>query len=115
MAVFCICGVCVPYNAIWPFLLLALRPLWDWLKKVLGIETKGSSADNLKNDTAAGGSCCSSGGDTCTKKKSGTFPQEHFDLTEADTLPGMFCVRVSYVSTWHGTVCVCMVLTRHSY
>jgi hypothetical protein len=107
MAVFCICGVCIPYNAIWPFLLLALRPLWDWLKKVLGMETKGSSADNQKNDTTVGGSCCS-GADKSTKKKSSAFPQEHFDLTEADTLPGTdMCVSSSMhvrVQCCHDTV-----------
>ena len=83
MSVFCICGVCVPYNAIWPFLLLALRPIWDWLKKVLGMESKSSTCDDAK------GSCCSSA-DKAVKKKSGTFPEQHFALAEAENLPGMW-------------------------
>ena len=55
------------------------------------METKSSNADSLKNDTTDDGSCCSSGGgDKAAKKKSDAFPQEHFDLTEEDALPGMY-------------------------
>jgi thioredoxin 1 len=29
---FCICGVCIPVNALWPMLLFLLKPMWNYLK-----------------------------------------------------------------------------------
>lgn len=33
MSLFCICGVCIPVNVIWPIILLFLKPIWDFLFK----------------------------------------------------------------------------------
>lgn len=39
----CIGGCCIPYNAIWPLLLLILQPVWGFVSKLLGLDSKKAS------------------------------------------------------------------------
>ena len=45
MSVFCIGGICIPYSVIWPFILIALKQIWDWIS---GGKTKVSNLDQIK-------------------------------------------------------------------
>jgi thiol-disulfide isomerase/thioredoxin len=71
MSVFCICGVCVPYSIFWPFLLIILKPIFEYIQKVFGIEKK----------KVEGKAACSSEPTCCNVKqaKRGTF-----NLTDSD-------------------------------
>ena len=44
----CFCGVCIPYTAIWPVLLLVIQPVWAWISKLLGLENKASKKTGLE-------------------------------------------------------------------
>lgn len=55
MAVICICGFCIPYSTLWPFVLLFLKPLFDYLRTFFGVEAK-KSQDDLVSCNAT--SCC---------------------------------------------------------
>jgi thiol-disulfide isomerase/thioredoxin len=94
MSCLCIGPICIPYNAIWPFLLLALKPLWEWLQKLAGVAPKKSSSTSLPAATAdafTGGkeqSCCCTSTDKTAemKKKSAAFPATHFELSQEQDL-----------------------------
>lgn len=51
MPVCCIGPVCVPYTAIWPLLVFALKYLWDrfgsMIRRVLGLEPKAAAAADV--------------------------------------------------------------------
>ena len=98
---FCFCGVCIPYNAIWPIILIAAKYLWDWVQvHVLGREVKAEKGKaGVKDDakSEAGASCCSGKAEVsdCAAKnkssgtssvKSSTYPASHFYLTEEHDL-----------------------------
>ena len=53
---FCICGVCIPMNAIWPIALFLLKPIWNYLRSWYTGEPIDKSAS-----TSTGGSCCEGG------------------------------------------------------
>ena len=59
MSLFCIGGVCIPYSALLPLLLVLLQPAWDWICKMLGIE------NHLKGKEKA--AACT--GDSCALPK----------------------------------------------
>ncbi len=94
MSCLCIGPICIPYNAIWPFLLLALKPLWEWLQKLAGVAPNKSASSSLPAATAdavAGKSepaCCCSGTDKAAnlKTKSAAFPATHFELSPQQDL-----------------------------
>ena len=103
MSAICICGVCIPYNAVIPVLLLLLKPIWEWIKKMLGMEGKVKSDDKI---VAGEQSCCSSK-DKCEfkqKKKSGSFPKKHFYLDKAEDLPLILedacCTILKFTAQW---------------
>ena len=68
----CIGGCCIPYNAIWPLLLLILQPVWGFVSKLLGLDGKDKqkpatdtqTVDNGKDSVSLAGSkgkvcdCC---------------------------------------------------------
>lgn len=67
MAVFCICGVCIPYSVLFPTLLLVLKSIYSWVMKLFGKEVdqkqpvcEGDSC-SLNDNGGGGTSCCSSG------------------------------------------------------
>jgi|LauGreDrversion4_1035100.scaffolds.fasta_scaffold379324_1 thiol-disulfide isomerase/thioredoxin len=55
MSLFCIGGVCIPYSALLPILLVLLQPVWDWICKALGIENhlKGKEKAACTGDSCA--------------------------------------------------------------
>lgn len=71
MSVLCVCGVCVPYSIFWPFLLIILKPIFEYIQKLFGVEKK-------KVEEKA---TCSSESTCCNAKqiRSGTF-----NLTDTD-------------------------------
>lgn len=71
MAVLCVCGFCVPYSIFWPFLLIFLKPFFEYFQKFFGVEKKKCEE---KSSTSNVSSCCNA-----KEKKSGTF-----NLTDAD-------------------------------
>ena len=53
MSVICFGGVCVPYSALLPLLLIVLRPLWQIICNVLGIENFLDAKNNKKKNNEA--------------------------------------------------------------
>ena len=49
----CICGVCIPYTALWPIVFLFLRQIYTYFYPDAKDKVKG------KGDTVGDGSCCS--------------------------------------------------------
>ena len=47
----CLFGFCIPYNVLWPLLILALKQLWDYFKK---ITTKNVKKNNIESNTTLG-------------------------------------------------------------
>ena len=54
----CICGFCIPLNALWPIVLFVLRPIWNYI----GPWFTGKPADDKKKTTPSGMVC---DGDSC--------------------------------------------------
>ncbi len=111
MACLCIGPICIPYNAIWPFLLLALKPLWEWLQKLAGVAPSKSASSSLPAATAAtatGSSdpaCCCSTTDKAanSKSKSAAFPGTHFELSPEQDLRAVIsdtCTVVKFTASW---------------
>lgn len=44
MSVICICGVCIPWSAIWPLVLFLVKPLYDYFQKLFGGKTQDKPA-----------------------------------------------------------------------
>ena len=64
----CFCGMCIPYTAIWPLLLLIVQPVWAWVSKIMGLGSKTAgkkidsdvvSADNVSKGKSETCDCCS--------------------------------------------------------
>lgn len=54
---FCICGVCIPVSLLWPLLLLAVKPIYDFLAGYFGWQPLQAT----KSKTMKGGECTSDG------------------------------------------------------
>ena len=54
---FCICGVCIPVNALWPIVLFLLKPIWNYIKALwTGDPIEKSSPP--PSIVCEGGVCC---------------------------------------------------------
>ena len=54
MALLCICGVCIPYSALWPLLLLILKPIYDYFQKLFGktpVKSAVIEVSSIKTET----------------------------------------------------------------
>ena len=49
MAVFCICGFCIPYSVFWPLILLILKPVLEFFAKTFGWELGEMKKKNDNN------------------------------------------------------------------
>ena len=83
MAVFCICGICIPYSVFWPLILLILKPVLEFFAKTFGWEIGGKKKNKDDNppsctsvsETSVSASVC------CTTKTSDVdVPTGIFDL-----------------------------------
>ena len=52
MAVFCICGICIPYSVFWPLILLILKPVLEFFAKTFGWEFGGKKKNNSSQCTS---------------------------------------------------------------
>ena len=61
MSVICCGGICIPYSALLPLLLLILRPVWAFVCKVLGIENfleKKANTEVKEGEVQCSGGVC---------------------------------------------------------
>jgi thioredoxin 1 len=57
MSVICICGFCIPYSVLWPFLLIVLKPIYDWVSKLFGFQPLKVDNKQSHGHGCEGGSC----------------------------------------------------------
>ena len=118
----CFCGVCIPYNAIFPVIMIALKYIWDWIqinmlgrsKDVKKVDSSGSSAPNLRGSASENTSdvkdknctdknCACEEPTSQTNGKSSKYPSDHFYLTKEHDLNGLLldspCV-LKFTASW---------------
>lgn len=53
MAMLCICGVCIPYTVLWPFVLLILKQIWGFISP-----SSKTTEKKTVEEAESKGSCC---------------------------------------------------------